>query len=71
VERLFENNISVVSYYGSIKNTIVNQWGQMYSYETLDTGYQYIYNKGANTGVFGGDILLVNLLIKQKCLFFF
>jgi hypothetical protein len=28
-----------VSYYGSIKNTIVNQWG--YSYETLDTGYQY------------------------------
>jgi hypothetical protein len=36
---LFENNISVVSYYGSIKNTIVNQWG--YSYETLDTGYQY------------------------------
>ena len=32
--------ISVVSYYGSMKNIFVNQWGQIYSYETIDTGFQ-------------------------------
>lgn len=35
--------INVVSYYGSIKNNIVNQWGQIYSYTTIDTGFQKIF----------------------------
>jgi hypothetical protein len=35
-----EQDISVVSYYGSMKNIVLNQWGQIYSYQTIDTGYQ-------------------------------
>jgi hypothetical protein len=65
----FENNISV-SYYGSIKNTIVNQWGQMYSYETLDTGYQYIFIK-VQTLVCLRRYFIGKFAYKQKCLFFF
>ena len=37
-----EQDISVVSYYGSLKNIVANQWGQIYSYNTIDTGFQRI-----------------------------
>ncbi len=37
-------DIKVVSYYGAIKNIFVNQWGQIYSYETIDTGFQFMFD---------------------------
>lgn len=45
-ERIRESKIS--SYYGSIKRLNPNQWGRMFSYETIDTGfYQNLYNNNS------------------------
>jgi hypothetical protein len=66
-----KRDISVVSYYGSIKNIFVNQWGQMYSYETVDTGFQKIFNTGSsNETVFGGDTFITRFAYKTKLPFF-
>lgn len=66
-----EEPINVVSYYASIKNNIVNQWGQLYSYETIDTGYQYIFNSpNPTTTVFGGDTFINRFAYKTKLPFF-
>ena len=66
-----EESIQVVSYYASIKNNIVNQWGQIYSYETIDTGYQYILNSpNPTTTVFGGDTFISRFAFKTKLPFF-
>lgn len=69
-----EFDISVVAYYASIKNTIPNQWGQIYSYETIDTGSQVIFdsNEGiAGTGyAFGGDTFINKFAFKTKLPFF-
>lgn len=35
-----QEDIKVVSYYGSIKNVVPNQWGEIYSYQAIDTGFQ-------------------------------
>jgi len=68
---------SVVSYYGSIKNDIVNQWGQMYSYQTIDTGFQYTLDPLVLVGlndlpkaVFGGDTFISRFAFKTKLPFF-
>ena len=64
--------ISVVSYYASIKNMISNQWGQMYSYETIDTGFQIDLNTsslGIDT-IFGGDTFINRFTFKTKLPFF-
>ena len=58
-----EKDIDVVSYYASMKNIVVNQWGQIYSYTTIDTGYQALVNYSSpnrqNTSiVFGGDVFI-------------
>jgi hypothetical protein len=66
-----EKDISVVSYYGSIKNTFINQWGQIYSYETVDTGYQCIFDAAEPTAIFGGDIFIGKFAYKTKLPFFF
>ena len=66
-----EEPLQVVSYYGSVKNDVINQWGQIYSYETLDTGYQYIFNSpNPSTTVFGGDTFISRFAFKTKLPFF-
>jgi hypothetical protein len=66
-----EEPIQVVSYYASLKDMIINQWGQIYSYETIDTGYQYIINSpNPTTTVFGGDTFISRFAFKTKLPFF-
>lgn len=72
-----EFDISVVSYYGSLKNIFPNQWGQMYSYETIDTGYQVMFDTEAfllgqstTATVFGGDTFISKFSLKTKLPFF-
>jgi hypothetical protein len=68
-----KHDISVVSYYASIKNTFRNQWGQMYSYSTIDTGYQVNFNlpeEDQPKTVFGGDTFITRFAYKTKVPFF-
>ena len=65
-----EKDISVVSYYASMKNLIPNQWGQIYSYQTIDTGYQKIIGVNASSTVFGGDTFISRFAFKTKLPFF-
>jgi len=69
-EKLFD--ISSVAYYASIKNIIPNQWGQIYSYETIDTGTQVIFDNTTETSitVFGGDTFINKFSFKTKLPFF-
>jgi len=64
-----EFDIDVVSYYGSIKNNISNQWGQIYSYESIDTGFQSMFKEGFVT-FFGGDTFINKFSFKTKLPFF-
>jgi hypothetical protein len=64
-------DITSVCYYGSIKNEFVNQWGQMYSYETIDTGGQSMIGETASELiVFGGDTFINKFSFKTKIPFF-
>jgi hypothetical protein len=67
-----EQDISVVSYYASMKNIFNNQWGQMYSYDTIDTGYQIDINSNTVSPdvVFGGDTFISRFAFKTKIPFF-
>ena len=67
-----DQSISVVSYYASLKNIIVNQWGQIYSYTTIDTGFQRMFNDVSLTTdtVFGGDTFISRFAFKTKLPFF-
>jgi len=67
-----EEDISVVSYYASLKNIFVNQYGQIYSYETVDTGFQIFLNSGTPEvqTVFGGDTFISRFTFKSKLPFF-
>jgi len=70
-----ENPINVVSYYASLKNTFVNQWGQIYSYETVDTGFQRNIeitsgSKPIIATFFGGDTFISRFTFKTKLPFF-
>ena len=58
-----------MSYYASIKNNVRDQWGQIYSYETIDTGF-YNSIEGNNTTVFGGDTFINRFAYKTKLPFF-
>ena len=65
-----EEDMRVVSYYASLKNEFVNQWGQIYSYETIDTGFQEnIYSSGTSV-IFGGDTFISRFTFKTKLPFF-
>jgi len=69
----FQQPIKVVSYYGSIKTINNAQWGQIYSYQTIDTGFQRIFNTiPANDPevVFGGDTYIGKFGFKTKLPFF-
>jgi hypothetical protein len=64
-------DISVVSYYASIKNLIPNQWGQIYSYTTVDTGFQESLSSGnRHVRIFGGDTFINKFAFKTKLPFF-
>tara|TARA_R110002153_G_scaffold86470_1_gene214737 strand:- start:566 stop:5911 length:5346 start_codon:yes stop_codon:yes gene_type:complete len=65
-----EKDISVVSYYASMKNIVPSQWGQIYSYETIDTGYQSLVNNSKVETVFGGDVFISRFTYKTKLPFF-
>lgn len=65
----------VSSYYASIKKDLVNQYGPIYSYQSVDTGfYQPInvyenFTRGTRT-VFGGDTFINRFALKRKLPFF-
>lgn len=67
-----EEPVRVVSYYASIKNKFDNQWGQIYSYKTVDTGTQINFITGVqgNTTIFGGDTFINRFAFKTKLPFF-
>lgn len=67
----------ISSYYSSIKRNIPNQYGQLYSYETIDTGYQFkiaintVYAPTERTlYIFGGDTFINKFAYKSKLPFF-
>ena len=61
---------TISSYYASIKNTLTAQWGQLYSYETIDTGYQKLIDLNTTTytpeTIFGGDVFINKFAFKTK-----
>lgn len=65
-----EEDIYVVSYYASLKNEVPNQWGQIYSYETIDTGFQKTLTGSGTFTVFGGDTFINRFAYKTKLPFF-
>jgi hypothetical protein len=67
-----EEDIQVVSYYASLKNVIPNQWGQIYTYKTIDTGFQRINFKTNPeiATIFGGDTFISRFAFKTKLPFF-
>jgi uncharacterized protein (TIGR02145 family) len=67
-----EQPIQVVSYYASLKNVIPNQWGQIYTYKTIDTGFQRINfkNNPEIATIFGGDTFISRFAFKTKLPFF-
>jgi len=65
-----EQDISVVSYYASLKNTFPSQWGQIYSYDTVDTGYQALFEANSGNVIFGGDTFISRFSFKTKIPFF-
>lgn len=65
-----EQDATVVSYYASMKNIIPNQWGQIYSYQTIDTGYQALVNTPGTSTVFGGDTFISRFAFKTKLPYF-
>ena len=67
-----EEDMSVVSYYASLKNVFVNQYGQIYSYTTVDTGFQVPVDDVTPNiqTVFGGDTFISRFAFKTKLPFF-
>lgn len=67
---ILDKNIS--SYYAAIKRSLPTQYGQIYSYETVDTGFQFIGNTATNRyqAIFGGDIFINKFGYKSKLPFF-
>jgi uncharacterized protein (TIGR02145 family) len=67
-----EQDIKVVSYYASLKNVAPSQWGQIYTYTTVDTGYQAFFNASIypQEVFFGGDTFISRFAYKTKLPFF-
>ena len=68
-----QEDIKVVSYYGSIKTINNGQWGQIYSYQTIDTGFQRIFDALPSDDpevIFGGDTFIGKFGFKTKLPFF-
>jgi hypothetical protein len=65
------------TYYAAVKRNMPNQWGQLYSYETIDTGFQWtgdIYKNLQSSDryqtIFGGDAFIGRMGLKRKLPFF-
>lgn len=66
-----DQDINVVAYYASLKNNIINQWGQIYSYDVIDTGAQVNFDSNdIYISVFGGDTFINRFAYKVKLPFF-
>lgn len=70
---ILDKNIS--SYYGSIKTNFVNQYGQIDSYELIDTGFNELISLTTNLAsplrdIFGGDTFITKFAYKSKLPFF-
>lgn len=69
-------NRDICAFYGTIKRIIPDQYGRIYDYTTIDTGfYQQLHNsEGANyksfATVFGGDTYINRMGLKKKMPFF-
>lgn len=74
VENFYTRRIS--SYYASIKNIVPDQYGQIFSYEALDTGFQVQVDLTAQLAtntvrdIFGGDTFINKFAFKRKLPFF-
>lgn len=62
----------ISSFYATIKRFVPDQYGQIYSYQTVDTGYlQYLDNNALSyPTVFGGDTFINRFADKRKLPFF-
>jgi hypothetical protein len=60
----------ISSYYGGIKRANLNQYGQIYSYTTIDTGFQFLIGAKGVATVFGGDCFINKFSFKRKLPFF-
>lgn len=66
----------ICSYYGAIKRVAPDQYGKIYSYETIDTGYYHPLEDSSGTRptklttVFGGDCFINRFALKRKLAFF-
>lgn len=73
-EQFYTRNIS--SYYGAIKNIVPDQYGQIFSYDAVDTGFQMEVDLTTQlTGntlkdIFGGDTFINKFALKRKLPFF-
>ena len=67
-----EEDISVVAYYASLKNSIPNLWGQIYTYDVVDTGFHKPLDDTAlgKFTFFGGDTFIGRFAYKTKLPFF-
>jgi hypothetical protein len=66
---------NILSYYASNKRKIEDQYGDLYSYELIDTGYCGVIDiKQSYTGqygyVFGGDVFINRFGLKKKLSYF-
>jgi len=60
----------IASYNVSIKRVSLSQYGQIYSYETIDTGHYIDLASTSTADVFGGDIFLSRFAYKSKLSYF-
>lgn len=65
----------ILSYYASNKRKLLDQYGQMYSYNTVDTGYCGQFSllndyTGLTDVIFGGDIYINRFGLKRKLSYF-
>ena len=61
------------SFYATIKRFSPSQYGTIYSYESIDTGYQYSIGQNIPLGyqfIFGGDCFINKFAYKSKLPFF-
>lgn len=71
---VFYRDIS--SYYGSIKKYLPGQWGHIFSYKPIDTGFYSLFKDESGKvireipTVFGGDVFINRFALKRKHSFF-
>lgn len=57
---------NVNAYYGSIKRNLPSQWGQVHSYDVVDTGIYYELTDENFPTIFGGDTFINKFSFKTK-----